>query len=297
MKVSIGIPFLNSEATMADAIRSVFAQTFQDWELILVDDGSSDRSLEIAMSIDDPRVRVVSDGQNRGLQRRLNEIAHLSRGEYAARMDADDIMHPERLARQVDYLDANPLIDLVGTAVYTIDANNNPMSIRHTEPLDTRPKAILEHGLICHSTSMARTEWCRRNLYDEEFIGAEDHELYSRTAPFSNFARLSEPLFYYRETHKDPKSYLRSYLMHARFLRKCYRLYGPDYLGLWGTARLIFRSLLKNEVYRIATFAGAQDIVMKRRNGRPLSDFERQEALDGLNRVAATRVPGLDHLK
>ena len=296
MRVSVGIPFLNSESTIADAIRSVFAQTFQDWELILIDDGSSDRSLEIAMSIDDPRVRVISDGRNCGLQRRLNEIAYLSRGEYAARMDADDIMHPERLARQVDYLDANPFVDLVGTAIYTIDASNNPMSIRHTEPPDTRPGAILERGLMCHPTSMARTEWYRRNLYDETFVGAEDHELYCRTAPTSNFARLSEPLFYYRETHKDPKSYLRSYLLHAQFLRKCYKLYGPDYVGWWSTLRLISQSLFKSGVYSFATFVGAQDVVMKHRNGRPLSDYEMQKALDGLNRVAATQVPGLDRL-
>src|SRR5690554_4188978 len=90
--VSIGIPFFNAEAYLLDAIKSVFAQTHQNWELILLDDGSTDRSLEIARSIDDPRVRVYSDGQNKHLAARLNEIARLARYEYLARMDADDLM-------------------------------------------------------------------------------------------------------------------------------------------------------------------------------------------------------------
>ncbi len=75
MQVSIGIPFYNNEQTLVDTIRSVFAQTYQGWELILVDDGSSDRSLEIARSVDDERVRVITDGQNKKLPARLNQIA------------------------------------------------------------------------------------------------------------------------------------------------------------------------------------------------------------------------------
>ncbi|MEN6400626.1 MAG: glycosyltransferase, partial [Armatimonadia bacterium] len=62
--VTVGLPFYNNESTLLDAVRSIFAQTFQDWELVLLDDGSTDGSLEIARSIDDPRVRVIADGQN-----------------------------------------------------------------------------------------------------------------------------------------------------------------------------------------------------------------------------------------
>jgi glycosyltransferase involved in cell wall biosynthesis len=72
--MTIGIPFYNAEAYLGDAIRSIFAQTYHDWELILVDDGSTDRSLEIARAVRDPRVRVISDGQNRRLPYRLNQI-------------------------------------------------------------------------------------------------------------------------------------------------------------------------------------------------------------------------------
>src|SRR5512136_1054483 len=80
-RVTVGIPFYNAGQTLADAVRSVFAQTLTDWELILLDDGSTDRGLEFARSIDDPRVRVVSDGRNLRLAARLNQIAEFARAE------------------------------------------------------------------------------------------------------------------------------------------------------------------------------------------------------------------------
>src|SRR4030066_138114 len=95
--VTVGIPFFNNQDTLPDAIRSIFAQSFQDWELLLLDDGSTDGSLQIAQSIDDPRVRVISDGCNRKLPARLNQIIDLARGQYIARMDADDLCGITRL--------------------------------------------------------------------------------------------------------------------------------------------------------------------------------------------------------
>lgn len=294
MRVTVGIPFLNASRTLGEAIRSVFAQTLDDWELILVDDGSTDESLDIAMAVDDPRVRVLSDGENRGLQMRLNEIARLARGDLLSRMDADDIMHPERLARQADYLASNPSCDIVGTATYVIDGDGRPIGIRHVEPLDASAGNVLRSGFICHPTSTARSDWSRRNLYDETFVTAEDHELYCRIAPTSGLARLSTPLFYYRETHKDPGSYYRYYRSHARGLRRCYSLYGPSTVGWPGTAKLIIRSHIKTGIYTLATLMGIQEAIIRRRSGRPLEEDELREALDGLERVRRVHVPGID---
>ena len=102
--ISIGIPFFNAERFLLDSIRSVFAQTHQDWELILVDDGSTDRSLEIAQSIADPRVSVYSDGKNKKLAARLNQIHTLAKFDFIARMDADDLMATDRIRRQLTFL-------------------------------------------------------------------------------------------------------------------------------------------------------------------------------------------------
>ncbi|MEN6301484.1 MAG: glycosyltransferase family A protein, partial [Armatimonadia bacterium] len=120
--VSVGIPFYNSEATLLNSVRSVFAQTFQDWELVLMDDGSTDGSLEVARSIDDPRVRVISDGKNLRLPGRLNALHRVTKGRYIARMDSDDLMHPRRLEEQVALLDERPDVDVVGTLMYAMDA-------------------------------------------------------------------------------------------------------------------------------------------------------------------------------
>ena len=124
--VAVGIPFRNAEKTLEDAIRSVFAQTVQEWELFLVDDGSTDRSLEIAHAVRDPRVNVVSDGCKRTLAPRLNQISWLASAPLLARMDADDLMHPARLERQVAYLEKKPEVDVVGSAVVSVDATLRP---------------------------------------------------------------------------------------------------------------------------------------------------------------------------
>src|SRR5262245_13561202 len=115
-RVTVAISFNDEELYLAGAVRSVLGQTFEDFELLLLDDGSRDRSLEIARGfLSDPRVRVFSDGSRRHLAARLNEATRLARGRYIARMDADDVMHPRRLAVQVAHLDREPDCRAVGT--------------------------------------------------------------------------------------------------------------------------------------------------------------------------------------
>src|SRR5271157_3722803 len=112
--VTIGLPAFNARPYLELALRSIFAQTFRDWELIIIDDGSSDGSPELLHCLDDERVRVIADGQHLGLGARLNQIVGMARGRYIARMDADDLMHPERLQTQLDYLLQHPRVDVVG---------------------------------------------------------------------------------------------------------------------------------------------------------------------------------------
>ena len=127
--VSIGMAVHNSEATLASAIQSLMNQTYTNWELLLADDGSSDNSLAIARSFNDPRIRIFTDGENRGLAKRLNELVAVARGELFARMDADDIAYPERFARQVAILTANPVVDLLGTSAIVFNGLGEPVSL------------------------------------------------------------------------------------------------------------------------------------------------------------------------
>ena len=300
MRVSIGLSFYNNEQTLADAVRSVFAQTFQDWELILVDDGSSDGSLKIAQAVDDPRMRVVSDTVNKGLSFRLNQIATLARGAYIARMDADDLMHPERLARQVKYLDAHLAVDLIGTGTCTIDSANRPLGLRGVDVLggvlDVRPQAVLSHGLTIHPTVTGRADWFRRHPYSEAeaYVRAEDLELWCRTCQNSVFAHLPEPLYFYRETVAKEKAaaYLCNYLLSCRSIRNILVTYGPSMVGWPRTLLLILKSYLKGAIYRTFTMLGAQSVLIAKRN-TPLSESERAVASEVLDVILQTQVPGL----
>lgn len=288
--VTIGIPFLNARRTLADAVRSVFAQTHGDWELLLVDDGSTDGSNDVVRGVDDPRVRLTVDGRRLGLCARLNQIAAAARGAYLARMDADDLMHPERIARQLEHLRANPDVDLVDTATFTVDDDLTPLGIRGERPLDPRPEAVLRDGLLIHPTITGRTEWFRRNPYDGRFVRAEDRELWVRTCATTAFARLREPLFFYREA---PAGNLVNYLRTERTVRDVLRRYGPRLVGAARTRRLLLRSRLKSVAYLLGTRLGVQGRLIRRRN-RALAPAEAQEARRVLTEIWQTLVPGLE---
>jgi len=289
--VSIGIPFRNARRFLAVAVRSVFAQTHQDWELLLIDDGSSDGSIEVVRHLDDPRVRVVADGSHRGLCARLNQIAAMARGTYLARMDADDVMHPERIERQLALLRADATVDVVDTATFTVDDDLRPLGIRGERPLDARPEAVLRDGLLIHPTVMGRAEWFRRHPYDPVFVRAEDRELWIRTCATTRFARLCQPLFFYRE---GPAGNLGNYLRTERTVRDVLRRYGPPLVGARRTRLLVMRSRLKTIAYRLGTELGVQGRLISRRNRR-LGAAEVREGSRVLAEVLATRVSGLEN--
>jgi glycosyltransferase involved in cell wall biosynthesis len=287
--VTIGIPFLNARRYLADAVRSVFAQTFADWELILIDDGSTDGSLDVVRNIHDPRVRIVSDGTNRGLCARLNEMVSLAQGTYFARMDADDLMHRERIERQIAYLQANPSCDVIDTATYTVNDDLTPLGIRGDAPLDVRPESVLRNGLLIHPTVMGRTEWFRANPYDAAYVRAEDRELWVRTCATTKFGRLCEPLFFYRE---GLGGNLNNYVRTEATVREILRVYGTPLIGAWRTRGLVIRSWLKTLAYRVGTTLGLQGTLIRGRN-RALDAAETQRARAIIADIVRTQVPGL----
>ena len=290
MKATIGLPFYNNEKTLADAIRSVFAQSFQDWQLILVDDGSQDRSLEIAMSIDDPRVCVVSDSMNMGLPTRLNQIAELALGDYIVRMDADDMMHPSRLEEQLSILDQRPDVDVVGSAMYSVDESYAIQGIRGHRPLQTAPRFALAHGILVHVTVVARRRWFAEYPYNESLRRGQDRDLWCRSCVDSKFSVTSRPLMYVREV--KGQQVINNYLRGCRSDRELFRKYGPSYVGNVDTCRLIGKSYMKSAGHKLAHALGLYDALIKRRNS-PLPSPERESATQVIQEIRATAVPGL----
>ncbi|QIO04551.1 glycosyltransferase family 2 protein [Acinetobacter shaoyimingii] len=210
--VSIGIPFYNAEKFFSDAIQSVLYQTYQNWELILIDDGSTDKSLEIAnrFAEKDSRIRVISDGQNRKLPARLNQLIELSQYDYIARMDADDLMHPERLEQQIRYMSEHD-IDVLGTSYYTIDKNNQVVDKRIFDIQSFTKKDFFNGNYyICHPSILAKKAWYLKNKYNENADRAEDYELWLRSVLNNDFNThiLPTPLMFYREDGSISKTKL-----------------------------------------------------------------------------------------
>lgn len=198
--VSVGMAMRNSAHTLRPALRSLLLQTFTDWELILIDDGSSDESIAIARGFPDERVRLIEDGRWRGLPARLNQALSLARGRYFARMDADDVAFPERLARQVNFLDRHPEVDLLGTRAIAFAEDGAaigclPFASSHEE-ITARPWSGFP---LPHPTWMGRREWFAKWGYREQAVRCEDQDLLLRACGDSRYACLPEVLLGYRQ--------------------------------------------------------------------------------------------------
>lgn len=256
--VTIGLPFYNAEKYLALAIESVLQQTYTNWELLLLDDGSTDNSLSIAQSYaqKDSRIRVLSDSKNRKSGYRHNQAAQLTKTKYLAKMDADDIMHPNRIARQVEILETHSEIDVLGTNAYIINDDNKVIGMRY--PIDSEERLEQVKDFM-QPTIMAKTEWFLTNPYDIEAIRLEDAELWYRTHSKYHFVRLNEPLLFYREVGNN---YYKKYFLAQQSKAYIFSKYPNE--SYW---KQYFRAnFLKGIVYRIAHIFGMEQRLVNRRN-------------------------------
>jgi glycosyltransferase involved in cell wall biosynthesis len=203
-RVSVVMAVYNAADYLGEAIASVLSQTWRDFELIVVDDASTDSSSAILDRVADPRLRVLRHVSNLGASLSRNDAIAAARGEYIAIMDADDICAPDRLARQVEYLDAHPAAGLVGCAVYdNIDARG---AVLYTSLLpadnETIQNALMERWCFLHSSILFRKSLvASTGGYRTAFEPAEDHDFVLRVAEKAELANLSEPLVTYRLNH------------------------------------------------------------------------------------------------
>jgi glycosyltransferase involved in cell wall biosynthesis len=199
-RVSVIMPVYNGEKYLREAIESILGQTFVDFEFIIVDDASQDCSLSIMreFALKDKRIRVIENEGNLGISVSLNKCVQYSRGEYIARMDADDISVPQRLETQVAFMDINMDIGICGTGVEYIEDKKIQIELPSNHA-GIYARMLFENALA-HPSVMMRTVSVREHslYYDEKVRYAQDYELWSRAVSKVKLANIAQVLLYYR---------------------------------------------------------------------------------------------------
>jgi len=215
--VSVVLPVHNGAQYVAMAIESILAQTLREFELIIVDDGSTDDTPSILGRYTDPRIRRFAQA-NRGLAATLNAAIDLARGRYLARQDADDVSFPERLARQLAFLEEHADVDLLGTRAVIFRNQGEPVSMFPYRGTHDEICARPWNGFyLPHPTWMGRIEWFRRFRYRmPEVVRAEDQDLLLRSFGSSTFACLPDILIGYRAEATPLRQLVRARLNLAR---------------------------------------------------------------------------------
>lgn len=227
-RVSVLMAAFNAERTLVEAVDSILKQTFADFEFIVVDDGSTDATGAILDTYQDARLRIIRQATNQGLVAALNSGLEQARGHYVARMDADDISLPERLRRQVEWLDRHPEVAVLATNAIRLDGAGCPIEVMST-PFRS-PEVVgrrLAAGLcpLIHSSVMARRQILQSlGGYRAQFRHAEDFDLWLRVLQSSQVYVLPEVLHLYRSNTDGIRFTRVVEAVHSgRYAYDCYR--------------------------------------------------------------------------
>ncbi len=277
--ISVVMPIYNVEEYVGQAIQSVLDQTFSDFELICVDDGGTDRSMDIVREFDDPRIHVVWQA-NHGLAGARNSgIAH-ARGEFIGLLDSDDIWHPEKLSLHYIHLMANPDVGVsyAGSRMIDRDGNAltvamrpsigrvNPREIICRNPVGNGSAAVLRKSELERASFMHPDKVGRKCWFDEEFRQSEDIELWIRLAVKHGvvFAGIDGLLTDYRIIPGAlSANVVKQYLSWTKMLRKL-RSYAPDFVEEYGdTAKAYQLRYLARRSVQLGNYELAQDFMSK----------------------------------
>ena len=213
--VSIVLPVYNGEKYLAESLDSVLAQTYQNWELVIINDGSTDGTENLILKYQDKRIKYLPNDGNKGIIFSLNRGLRESNGIYIARLDADDIALPHRLEKQVRFLSENLDYDMCGSYFQTIDSNGRLLK-NVTFPTNNRDAQsyLLLHNCFCHSAIMMRTSIAKELKYDEDYQVCEDYDLWYRISRKGKILNLPEFTTLYR-VHENNMSTRKSEIMFA----------------------------------------------------------------------------------
>lgn len=198
-KISVILPVYNAEPYLKECLASLQAQTFRDFEVLIFDDASTDRSHGILMAFDDPRFHVERSRQNQGYAVYLNQGIEKARGRYIARMDADDLCYPERFQKQIDFLERHPEVGICGTGYSIFGTVEERDFQKPIEDAEIRWRLMLDNPFQHPTVMMRRSVLIDHGLrYREDLMPTEDYELWSRLLEVTKGANLPETLLRYR---------------------------------------------------------------------------------------------------
>lgn len=202
-KATVLMPVYNAGKFLREAIDSILNQTFRDFEFLIINDGSTDNSREIIQSYRDERIRLVDNETNIRLIATLNKGIELARGEYIARMDADDVCLPQRLEKQVAFMDAHPEVGLCGSFLRTLGLEKNYDIAFETEHDRIKFRLFFDTHFPHPAAMLRKSVMMQHNLrFEKEYIHAEDFEMWNRMAEVCKLAIIPEVLVLKR-SHRE----------------------------------------------------------------------------------------------
>ncbi len=236
-KISVVMSVYNGELYLAEAMNSILNQTFTDFEFIIIDDGSTDSSREIIESYKDPRIKLLTNDYNQGLAQSLNKGISIARGKYIARMDADDISLPERLEKQVAFMEENTGIGVCGTWVKIIGVNPEWVRELETDPETMRSNFIFGHQIVHPSVIMSKDLLLKHQLfYNPVYKKAQDYELWCRCSRYSSVSNIPEVLLLYRQRNDKQKT---THLLEQQYYASLIQVEELERLGMKPTTEEI----------------------------------------------------------
>lgn len=225
-KISVVMPAYNAEKYIGESIDSILNQTYGDFEFIIINDGSRDSTKEIILSYSDNRIVYLENEINSGIVVTLNKGLKYATGEYIARMDADDIAVAERLEKQIEFMEKNKDVGVLGTGICIFGEDVQEQARVFTTNSEQLKAELIFNSCIAHPTVMMRSNILKNNglSYDLEYAGAEDYNLWWKIAKVSRIATIPDLLVKYRihssqiTKKKDEKYYkMMIKLMEERF--------------------------------------------------------------------------------
>jgi glycosyltransferase involved in cell wall biosynthesis len=197
--VSIVMPVYNAEVYLREAIDSILAQSYRNLEFIIINDGSTDTSKDIIFSYTDPRIRYLENEQNMGIIRTKNKAIDFATGHYIATLDGDDIATPDRIEKQVHFMETHPGHGLCGTMHQEIDSKGNLLKKSFFPANDTDVATyMLLANCFCHSSTMVRANLMKELKYSDDYYVAEDYELWYRISKQAKITNLPDYAILYR---------------------------------------------------------------------------------------------------